>query len=194
MDFQLFFIEGLNHILDPKGFDHMLFLLALVASYTPRDWRKFIGLATAFTIGHSITLALVVYGVVNSNPALIEWLIPVSILITALLNLRRVHHKHHDKENMAVKFFITLVFGLIHGMGFSSYLRMLVGKGNDLAIPLLGFNLGVELGQLLFLLAFFIILVFVHSLSRIKHRDWIIFMSGACASMALFMSIESWPF
>ncbi len=194
MNFQDFLSEGFQHILDPKGYDHMLFLLALVAGYTPRDWRKFIALATSFTIGHSITLALVVFKLVKPNTSIIEWLIPVSILLTALLNLRRVHRKHQGDENMAVKFLITLFFGLIHGLGFSTYLKMLLGKTEDLGIPLLGFNLGVEAGQLLFLLAFFIILLFVHSLSRIKHRDWIIFVSGGCAFMSLFMSIEAWPF
>ena len=194
MNFQYFLSEGFQHILDPKGYDHMLFLLALVASYTPRDWRKFILLATSFTIGHSITLALVIFEVVKPNAAIIEWLIPVSILITAMLNLRRVHRKYQGEENLAIKFTITLLFGLIHGLGFSSYLRMLLGKTESLGMPLLGFNLGVEGGQLLFLLAFFIILLFIHSLSRIKHRDWIIFLSGGCAFMSLFMSIEAWPF
>jgi hypothetical protein len=136
---------GFRHITDPEGADHILFLLALAAIYRFRDWRELLWVVTAFTVGHSITLALAVSGVLSLSMPLIEFLIPVTIVITALENLLR-------KDRAAVsgvqwhRPVLAGIFGLVHGAGFANYLRSLFVE--RIAVPLLGFNVGLEVGQI----------------------------------------------
>src|SRR5689334_8152740 len=137
---------GLLHITDPRGADHILFLLALAAIYRFRDWRECVWVVTAFTIGHSITLALAVAGVLNLPAAVVEFLIPVTILVTALENLI-VRDRTTAIWGRRYRPVLAGVFGLVHGAGFASYLRSLFV--DQLATPLLGFNLGLEAGQLI---------------------------------------------
>ena len=192
MNFVDYLTEGMNHILDPGGLDHMLFLLVLASVYPPVEWKKVIVLATGFTIGHSITLALVSLGKIKPDMELVEFLIPVTIFLTIVMHLFRLRRRAGE-SNGAVQFLIVIAFGLIHGMGFSTYLKMLVGKGSSITQPLLAYNIGVEIGQLFFLLGFFIITLLVHALTRIKHRDWLIFDLGAGMSLTLLLISDTWP-
>jgi hypothetical protein len=178
---------GFEHITDLNGYDHMLFLLALCASYAYSDWKKILVLVTAFTIGHSITLALAVIDVIRVNTALIEFLIPVTIAITAVKNLVAKHGK------MAVAtYLMALGFGLIHGMGFSNYLRSLLG--DDLLMPLFAFNIGLEFGQLLVVGLIFGVQAVVLNLRSVKHRYWNIVVSLLAGAVSVFLALQRVPF
>jgi len=136
---------GFRHITDFNGADHVLFLLALAAIYRFRDWRECLWVATAFTVGHSLTLGLAVTNLLTIRPALVEFLIPITIVATGLENLIA---RDRAKNSGARRYRPVLagVFGLVHGAGFANYLRSLFV--DDIALPLFGFNVGIELGQI----------------------------------------------
>lgn len=146
-DFLAFAQLGFRHITDPNGLDHVLFLLVLAAIYRPADWRPALWVVTAFTVGHSITLALAVTGLLALPTPLIEFLIPVTIVATAIENLAQ--RDRQDGWRMRARPVFAGVFGLVHGAGFANYLRSLFME--DLAVPLVGFNVGLEVGQVLVL-------------------------------------------
>src|SRR5262249_54497358 len=139
------FQEGIHHITDLRGYDHILFVAALCLPYLLKDWRKVLILVTAFTIGHSLTLALSVYHKILVPTRWIEFLIPITILLTAAENLRV---KNFDFKHSNLRYASALVFGLIHGMGFSNYLRSMMGKEENILTQLLAFNIGLEVGQI----------------------------------------------
>lgn len=141
---QLYLELGLKHILDIEGYDHMLFLLALCIPYVWKDWKRVVILATAFTLGHSITLALASADVVRFPTIWIEFFIPITIIIAALYDLLR-----KKEQGIGFHYFLAFVFGLIHGMGFSNFLRsaMMPGEESQFLYELLGFNIGIEIGQ-----------------------------------------------
>jgi len=143
-----FMVLGLRHILDVRALDHVLFLLALAAVYRVSDWREVVWVATSFTIGHSVTLALAVTGVVALPTRLIEFLIPVTIVATCIENIIVTDRPRTWRGGRYRPVFAGL-FGLVHGAGFANYLRSLFL--DSIAVPLLGFNIGIELGQLLVL-------------------------------------------
>jgi hypothetical protein len=144
---------GFRHITDPRGADHILFLLALAAIYRFRDWRECVWVVTAFTVGHSITLALAVSSALVLPSAIIEFLIPVTIVVTALENLI-VRDRSTAIWGRRYRPLFAAVFGLVHGAGFANYLRSLFV--DRIAVPLLGFNLGLEAGQLIVLALAFV--------------------------------------
>ena len=144
---------GFQHITDPRGADHILFLLALAAIYRFRDWRECVWVVTAFTIGHSITLALAVIGLLHLPTTFIEFLIPVTIVATALENLV-VRDRTTAVWGRRYRPMFAGLFGLVHGAGFANYLRSLFV--DRIAMPLLGFNLGLEAGQLILIALAFI--------------------------------------
>jgi hypothetical protein len=152
-DLVAFATLGFRHITDPRGADHIVFLLALAAIYRFWDWRECVWVVTAFTVGHSVTLALAVTGALNLPTALVEFLIPVTILATALENLI-VRDRSTAIWGRRYRPVFAGVFGLVHGAGFANYLRSLFV--DHLAVPLLGFNLGLEVGQLLVIALAFI--------------------------------------
>jgi len=137
---------GFRHITDPRGADHIVFLLALAAIYRFKDWRECVWVVTAFTVGHSVTLALAVTGALDLPADVIEFLIPVTIAVTAVENLL-VRNRSVAVWGRRYRPAFAAVFGLVHGAGFANYLRSLFV--DEIAMPLLGFNLGLELGQLL---------------------------------------------
>lgn len=154
-EFSLYFGLGKEHILDYlNGYDHILFVLALCAVYSVHDWKKILILVTAFTIGHSITLALATLEIISVKGELIEFFIPLTIFITAAGNLFRTE-KSVDKSNVQLNYVFALFFGLIHGLGFSNFLRSLLGKDHGIVSQLLAFNLGLELGQIIVVALFF---------------------------------------
>lgn len=188
---------GFEHIADLKGYDHILFIIALCAIYRLQEWRKVAILVTAFTIGHSITLALAALNIIPLRPALIEFLIPVTILLTALYNV--IVHRHDTAATETTfdrradwNYIFALFFGLIHGMGFSNFFRSLLlpGEEGQLVEQLLAFNIGVELGQLLIVSGILLTSFIAFNLLRIRQREWNLFVSGAAAGLALVMALE----
>ncbi len=138
---------GLQHICDWEAYDHMLFLLALVAPYAIRDWRRILILISAFTIGHCLTLVLASLDLLQLDQDLIEFLIPVSIAITALTNV--LTSAKMSSWLFRIEYFVVFVFGLIHGAGFSNFFKIMFSEADGIIVPLLMFNLGVELGQVI---------------------------------------------
>lgn len=181
---------GFDHILDPNGYDHVLFVAALTAVYTFRDWKKIIFLVTAFTLGHSLTLALAALDMVRFDAAVIETLIPVTIILTGLFQIYRVVSGAEESKSAIIAYVITSFFGLIHGLGFSNYFKAILGKENSIVQPLLAFNIGVELGQLIIValsLMLGSILVLGAGLSR---KYWTILVSSVCVLLAIHLLIS----
>ena len=185
----MYIILGFQHISDLAGYDHILFLLALCAVYSMDQWRRLFILVTAFTVGHSITLALSSFGWVVIPSHIIEFLIPVTILITAIRNVAvpTSDQLTDDQGNMTGHYLVALCFGFIHGMGFSNYFRALMMDSSSITIPLLGFNLGIEIGQLLVVSIVVIVASLVVKFAQVKHRDWNLFISGAAAGISLVL-------
>ena len=184
---------GFQHISDLAGYDHILFLLALCAVYSIDQWRRLFILVTAFTVGHSITLALSSFGWVVIPSHIIEFLIPVTILITAIRNVAvpASDQLTDDQGNMTGHYLVALCFGFIHGMGFSNYFRALMMDSSSITIPLLGFNLGIEIGQLLVVSIIVIVASVVVKFAQVKHRDWNLFISGAAAGISIVLMNET---
>lgn len=189
-DFYIYFELGWHHILDWEGYDHILFILALCGIYTVADWRKVLILVTAFTIGHSITLAFSVLNIISINTALIELLIPLTILVTAFSN---IIHKRPKPKSLKLKYLLALFFGLIHGMGFSNYLKSLLGKTSNIAWELLAFNLGLEFGQVIIVFAGLILSFVLIWVIKIKRWDWTFFLSSAIFGISFIMTLERLP-
>ncbi len=190
-EFWLYFDIGRKHIADLEGYDHIIFVAALCLRYTFKDWKKLLILITAFTIGHSITLALSTLNIVNISTKWVEFLIPVTIMLTAVAN---VYQKEViDQPKFPLIYFFTLFFGLIHGLGFSNVLKSMLGTDHNIVPQLLAFNLGLELGQLLIVAAVLIITFIVVGLIKLNKRIYISLASSAIFIMALWMAIERWP-
>ncbi len=186
-EFQLYFDLGKDHILDYKnGYDHILFVIALCALYLSRDWKQVLILITAFTIGHSITLALSTLRIVNVQAELIEFLIPLTIFITAVSNLFK-NENNLSGKNIHINYYYAAFFGLIHGLGFSNYLRSILGKDKTIFVQLLSFNLGLELGQLIIVGIFMIASFILVDLCNLNRRDWKMVISSAVAGIALIL-------
>lgn len=188
--FSLYFELGIQHILDLQGFDHILFIIALCGLYTFRDWKKVIILVTAFTLGHSVTLALSVLNIVQVNPALIEFLIPVTILVTAISNVFR-KNSAFSPSKVHLNYFYALFFGLIHGLGFSNYLKSIMGRGTQIVNQLLAFNLGIEVGQLLLVALYVLVAGLAVGLFSVNKREWSLGVSATIAGMAFMLVLES---
>ncbi len=188
--FKLYFQLGYEHIIDINGLDHILFVVALCAIYLAQDWKKVLILVTAFTIGHSITLALSTFELVNFRTDLIEFLIPVTIFITALSNLFRKEGGVNTRA-LNLNYFFALFFGLIHGLGFSNYLKSLLGKSESIISQLLAFNLGLELGQIIIVVIFMIISFVFTGLFNVARRDWKLVISSAIAGIAITMMMTT---
>jgi hypothetical protein len=186
-EFSLYFGLGREHILDyANGYDHILFVVALCALYVWRDWKKILILVTAFTIGHSITLALATMQLITIKPELVEFLIPLTIFTTAVSNLFKKEETVSPKR-VQLNYVFALFFGLIHGMGFSNYLRALLGKSSSILSPLLAFNLGLELGQIIVVSLFLVISYILVDWMKVNRRDWKMVISSAIAGIAFIL-------
>lgn len=186
-EFQLYFILGKDHILDyAHGYDHILFVVALCAIYVVRDWKKILILVTAFTIGHSTTLALAIFNIISFNASLIEFLIPLTIFITALSNLFR-KETSLTQGRLQVNYLLALLFGLIHGMGFSNYLRSLLGKDQSIITQLFAFNIGLEFGQIIIVGIFLAVSFIAIDVAKANRRYWKLVLSSAIAGIALIL-------
>ena len=188
--FALYFQLGIEHILDFLGYDHIMFVVALTAIYLLREWKKLLILVTAFTIGHSITLALATLRVVNFNSELIEFLIPVTIFITAISNLFK-KDSFRSLTKINTNYVYALFFGLIHGLGFSNYLIRLLGSDTTIVPQLLAFNLGLEVGQIIIVGSFLFISFIFISIFGISRRDWNLIISSAVAGISITLILET---
>jgi hypothetical protein len=194
--FQTYLQLGFLHICTPRAADHLTFLLALCAPYVLSDWRRVLALVTSFTVGHSLTLALATLGVVTFTPAIIEALIPITIMVTALVNLRGAGRLITRRAPMfaAAPNALALGFGLIHGLGFSSYLRSLLGASSRPVEELFAFNVGVELGQVLIVSAILLLGAVLLGSLRVARRDWLLTTSGAALGIATVLLLQQlWP-
>ena len=186
--FQFYLKLGFNHIANFNGYDHILFLVVLCAVYQLKQWKKIIILVTAFTIGHSITLFLVSFDIFSIPSRYVKLLIPITIMITSLHNIRSIEIIRNS--NMSKNYFLALFFGLIHGMDFSNYFKALIMSPEEIIIPLLAFNIGLEIGQ--FLIVFVIVYisyVFLNVL-KVKYYSWNLFVSGAAFGVSLISILE----
>ena len=181
---------GIDHITDIAGFDHLLFLIALCAVYKIEQWRNLLVLVTAFTVGHSVTLALSSFSIVVVASSVIEFLIPVTILVTAINNVF-VNRDSTKTPVIGRDYAMAMFFGLIHGMGFSNYFRALLMDDSSIFFPLLGFNLGIEIAQFSFVIVIVGLVYLLTNLAGIRHQDWSVFISGAAAGISVLLMVEN---
>lgn len=186
-DFLFYLKLGWAHIISLDALDHQLFILVLIAAYNFKDFKKLLILVTAFTVGHCITLALSSFDMIRMKSSWIEFLIPCTIVITSLDNI------FFRGKNSYVYYF-ALFFGLIHGLGFANTARMMVANGQSIAMPLLGFNVGLELGQIVLVIIILIIFSILTRLTKLNQRDWLLIISSAAGALALQMAVERMPF
>ncbi len=187
-EFQLYYGLGMDHILDWAGYDHILFVVALCALYEYDEVKKILILVTAFTIGHSITLALATLNIIKVDMNLVEFLIPCTILVTALSN---IFLKKSASRNISMNYLFAGIFGLIHGLGFSNYLQSLLGKDSSIITQLLAFNVGLEVGQII-IVAIFMAFVFLFvTIFGVNHRDWKLAISSAVGGISLTLILEA---
>lgn len=183
-DFIIYFKMGLTHVLDFSAYDHILFLIVLAVVFNNFQWRKVIWLVTLFTLGHSITLALSAYKILEIKMDLIEFLIPLTIFITGFINV--VNAKNETTEKGNINLILALIFGLIHGLGFSNYFKMMIGKEEDKLFPLIEFALGIEVAQIIIVLSILIIGLLLKTFLKVERRDWIL----VCSSIVIGFSIQ----
>jgi hypothetical protein len=190
-EFWVYFQIGLHHVLDIQAYDHVLFMMALVLPFTFKDWKRLLFSVTLFTAGHTTALLLSVYEILVIKASIVELLIPITILSTAVFNLVTIG-KTNRKENLNLIFLITLFFGIIHGLGFSNYFKTLLGgSSNSKLIPLLEFALGIEGAQITVVLAMLIVAYSVQSLFKFSRRDWILVGSAFIIGVVVPMILEN---
>lgn len=196
-EFLVYLRLGFEHIADLKGYDHIVFIVALTAVYSLSRWKDALWLVTAFTIGHTIALATATLRLVTVNSILVEILIPITIMVVALLELRKTwiqddspQADKSDRKIRITRYGITLFFGLIHGLGFSAFLRAVLGSEENIIGPLFAFNLGLEFGQLAILLTIMIASYLIIQLTPVSRRIWSAFLSVSCGLIALIMLVS----
>ncbi|MFN0202375.1 MAG: HupE/UreJ family protein [Bacteroidia bacterium] len=181
---------GFQHIANLEAYDHLVFVMALSAIYQPKDWRKVVILITAFTFGHSLTLALAALHLLDFPANIIEFCIPLTILITSLSNLQQGERAISPQMRYG-NYALTLFFGLIHGLGFSNYLKMLLGAEEELLLPLFAFNVGLEMGQLLIIAVCFLLMwAYLRFFPRARFSFWKRSISILAAAVALYLILQ----
>ena len=188
-EFELYFGLGLDHILDVNGYDHILFVIALSSVYALSQWKDVLFMVTAFTIGHSITLALATLDLIPIHGALIEFLIPVTIIITALTNI--VTNSDGKSGKLRINTIYAGLFGLIHGMGFSNYLRSLLGGEESIVTPLFAFNIGLEVGQIIIVAIFLVVTLILVSGFGVSAKIWKVIVSSGVAAVGFMLALDA---
>ncbi len=186
-DAELFFSLGWHHIISLDALDHILFVTALAAIYIFNDWKKVLILVTAFTIGHSLTLALSVYDIIRINNKIVEILIPCTIVITAVFNF---FQKKFSYKKIQLNYFFALFFGLIHGMGFANSIRFMMPKDENIVIPLLSFNIGLEAGQIVIVLLILLLSYLFITILKAPRKVWVYLLSVVALIASLQMIVE----
>lgn len=193
-DFWIFFKIGINHVLDFNGYDHILFLVALTAPYIIKDWQRILILVSIFTVGHTLALLLSVFNIVVFKVTIVELLIPITILITAFYNIFTAG-KASKQNGISFVAIVTLLFGIIHGLGFSNYFKnMITGNVVDKLIPTLEFALGIEAAQIIVISCVLILSFIMQTLFRFSKRDFTLIMSAFVLGvvMPLIISNSIW--
>jgi hypothetical protein len=189
-DAELYFKLGWEHIISWNALDHIIFILALVSIYIIGDWKKVLILITAFTIGHTITLGLSVYDVIKLKSQWVEFLIPCTIIITAVSNL---FITDFNVKSLRLNYFAALFFGLIHGLGFANSIRFMLAGNQEIIIPLAGFNIGLEAGQIVIVIIILLFSYLLISLLRVNRKLWVVTLSVIAFTVALKLAAERWP-
>ena len=195
--FTVYLRLGFEHLLDLQGYDHILFLAVLCAAYSLKRWRELLVLVTAFTIGHSVSLAVATLRLVRVDTGLVEFLIPVTIVATAVTNLAGLKREDPDEHRVAARpyrYALALVFGVIHGLGFSNFLRLALGEERSLFVPLLSFNIGLELAQIVVAAGVLLVALAAVRLLSLPQRIWTLLLSVLAGGMAAVMAVQRWPF
>ena len=189
-DFLFYLQLGWEHIISIDALDHQLFILALVAIFSFQDLKKVLILVTAFTLGHSFTLALSAFDVIRFPSNWVEFLIPCTIVFTALDNI--IFSKNEDKL-IKLNYFLALIFGLIHGMGFANSVRMMLAKEQSIVIPLLSFNVGLEIGQIAVVIIVLSIFYILSTFLKLKKKHWVMLVSAPILIFSIKMALERIP-
>ena len=189
-DFLFYLQLGWEHIISIDALDHQLFILALVAIFSFQDLKKVLILVTAFTLGHSFTLALSAFDIIRFPSNWVEFLIPCTIVFTALDNL--IFSKNEDKL-IKLNYFLALIFGLIHGMGFANSVRMMLAKEQSIVIPLLGFNVGLEIGQIAVVIIVLSIFYILSTFLKLKKKHWVMLVSAPILIFSIKIALERIP-
>lgn len=184
-DFILYFELGLKHVLDLNAYDHILFLIVLAVVFSFNQWKKALWLITFFTIGHTLTLGLAAYKIINVSIDLVELLIPVTIFITGLVNVLRAGKASSGREKLNL--FLALFFGLVHGLGFSNYFRLMIGQEEDKMLPLLEFALGIEASQVIIVFGILFVGGVLQNFFRVSKRDWVLVVSSIVMGITIPM-------
>jgi hypothetical protein len=207
-EFLVYLRLGFDHITDPGGYDHLLFVAALTSSDLG-DLRRLFWLVTAFTVGHSITLALATLGWVRIDTGLVEILIPLTILATSVVNLvalktgsdtleqagrARNSTAYRPGREDRIRYAIAVGFGLIHGLGFSAFLRAALGGEASIFLPLLSFNIGLEVGQLAIVAALSVLAALLVLRLGLPKRAWVLGISTITGLLALAIFVERLQF
>lgn len=191
-DFWFYCKLGINHVLDWGAYDHVLFLTALTAPFTFKHWKKVVVLATLFTIAHCLSLALSAYSIVKADVELIEFLIPLTILLTASYNIFQVFAVQSGTKGYLLEFSTTF-FGLIHGFGFSNYFNMLMSEEEEKIGPLLGFACGIETSQIIVIFAVLILAFIFQNKLGVKRAVFTVLILSAIILLSIPMLINGWP-
>jgi len=181
---------GINHVLDINAYDHVLFLIVLTVPYVFKDWKRVLLLVSMFTLGHTLSLVLAAYDVVSVNATVVEFLIPITILVVALFNVF-TSGKGAQKEKIGVLFLSTLFFGLIHGLGFAREFQMLLGDTDSKLVLLIEFALGIELAQVIIVFMVLFLGYIVQTIFRFTRRDWIMIISAIVVGLVIPMILNS---
>ncbi len=189
-DLGFYFKLGWEHIIAWDALDHLLFVLALSAVYLINNWKQVLILVTAFTIGHSLTLVLSVYNLVRVNDVWVEFLIPCTIVITAVLNLLE---KDFKPRSLRLNYFLALFFGLIHGLGFANAIRFMLAKDQSVGWSLFGFNVGLEAGQIMVVTGILLVSFLLVNKAGLNRKCWVWIISILALSIAFKMAWERFP-
>jgi hypothetical protein len=184
-EFWIYFNLGLKHVLSIAAYDHVLFLLVLTVSYELKDWKRLLILVSTFTLGHTVALFLSVFKVITVKVAYVEFLIPITILIAAVYNILATVKKF-KKDNLTFIAFVTIFFGIIHGLGFSNYFNNIIaGKPSDKLAPLFEFALGIEAAQIIVVLSTVLLGYLLQNMLKFSKRDWILIASAFTMGVVL---------
>jgi HupE / UreJ protein len=190
-EFLVYFQIGLRHILDLKAYDHLLFLVALAVPYAFKDWKKLLLLISIFTLGHTLSLFLSLFEIVIIKTAIIEVLIPITILFAAIYNFFKTS-KNIKNQSLSSSLFITLFFGAIHGLGFSNYIKTLLsGEPTDKLLPTIEFSIGIEVAQIIIVLTLLLLSFVLQSFLRISRRDFILVTSALIIGFTLSLLLQN---
>lgn len=181
---------GINHVLDINAYDHVLFLIVLTVPYVFKDWKRVLLLVSMFTLGHTLSLVLAAYNVVSVNAQVVEFLIPITILVVALFNVF-TSGKGAQKEKVGVLFLSTLFFGLVHGLGFAREFQMFLGDSDNKLVLLLEFALGIELAQVIIVFLVLFLGYIAQTIFRFSKRDWIMVVSAIVVGLVIPMILNS---